>query len=117
MSRTFAAFALGFCRQHDLFARSFGIYKHGTPLVTATRLRSTFQAPEPPQSKGNAIYEDIVVGDIQSTSGLKRNSDNNAFFVVNGASRGIGLQFVKSLMDRTKVSHDCFELSFLVLHI
>jgi hypothetical protein len=67
---------------------------------------STFQAPVPPSSKGQAVYSDInlsVADDLSSRSSL-RNNDPEAVFVVNGASRGIGLQFVKSLINRTKVN-------------
>jgi hypothetical protein len=74
---------------------------------------SAFQAPEPPQSKGQAVYNDIDFNNIGSGSdsdkllssqSTLRNSDTDAVFVVSGASRGIGLQFVKSLIERTKVS-------------
>jgi NAD(P)-dependent dehydrogenase (short-subunit alcohol dehydrogenase family) len=45
---------------------------------------------------------------VQNNAGLNdsnafiRNNDADAVFVVNGASRGIGLQFVKSLLQRAK---------------
>ena len=57
----------------------------------------------PPQSKGGAVYQDI---DVSKSSLLNspRNLDPDAVFVVTGASRGIGLQFVKSLLLDTKVS-------------
>ena len=37
----------------------------------------------------------------KSASAIQRNSDPDAVFVVTGANRGIGLQFVKSLSERT----------------
>jgi hypothetical protein len=77
------------------------------PLVPYTiRHLSAFQAPEPPQSKGQAVYNDIDfnIGSESSSQSTLRNSDTDAVFVVSGASRGIGLQFVKSLIERTKVS-------------
>ena len=66
------------------------------------RLFSSFQPPVPPESKGEAVYKDI---DVNSVQPLPRNFDPDAVFVVSGASRGIGLQFVKSLLLDTKVSY------------
>ena len=68
-----------------------------------SRLFSTFQAPEPPQSKGFNIFDDIDVAGSDSTASQSsiRNSDPNAVFVVNGASRGIGFQFVQKLLNDT----------------
>lgn len=65
-----------------------------------SRLFSSFQPPVPPQSKGEAVYRDIDV--TSSPQDSPRNSDPDAVFVVTGASRGIGLQFVKSLLLDTK---------------
>ena len=68
-----------------------------------SRLFSTFQAPEPPQSKGFNIFDDIdVVSDSTSSQSSLRNSDPDAVFVINGASRGIGFQFVRKLLNDTK---------------
>ena len=67
---------------------------------------SSFEAPEPPKSQGQAVFPDIEF--IEPTSlgddnvAAVRNADTEAVFVVNGSSRGIGLQFVASLLDRTK---------------
>jgi hypothetical protein len=116
LRRTLAAFAVGFSRQHRVCQRSldfqmlpldFQILPLDKPSLRSpsTRFMSTFQAPEPPSSKGQAVYSDIkisVAEDLSSRSSL-RNNDPEAVFVINGASRGIGLQFVKSLIDRTKV--------------
>jgi len=65
---------------------------------------SSFQAPEPPSSKGNAIFPDIDFSRKESVLGASyiRNQDPNAVFVVNGASRGIGLGFVSALIERTR---------------
>lgn len=71
----------------------------------ATRLfaSSSFTPPEPPASKGMPVYPDIDLSmEVQRSESLKRNTDKDAVFVVNGASRGIGLQFVKSLVERTE---------------
>jgi hypothetical protein len=65
---------------------------------------SSFQPPIPPQSQGQAVYPDM---DLASSSkndvARQRNSDPAAVFVVTGASRGIGLQFVKTLLATTQV--------------
>lgn len=66
---------------------------------------SSFQPPEPPESKGNAIFLDVDIWshDKPITDAAKeRNSDPEAVFVVNGSSRGIGLQVVQSLLERTQ---------------
>ncbi|KAL7510693.1 hypothetical protein ACHAXN_007559 [Cyclotella atomus] len=77
----------------------------GCRILTRLSSSSSFQAPEPPQSHGQPVFPDVVV---QNNAGLNdsnafiRNNDADAVFVVNGASRGIGLQFVKSLLQRAK---------------
>lgn len=48
-----------------------------------------------------AVFPDIKFESNTDISS-KRNEDSDAIFVVNGSSRGIGLQFVISLLDRTK---------------
>jgi len=70
-------------------------------LVHKSRCSSTFQAPIPPTSKGQPVYTDIDTS-IKREDGGFRNKDPDAVFVVSGASRGIGLQFVKSLLQRTQ---------------
>lgn len=109
LRRTLTAFALGFSRQHRVCQKSldFQILPHDKPHLQSpsTRLMSSFQAPVPPSSRGEAVYSDIKISgadDLSSRSSL-RNNDPDAVFVISGASRGIGLQFVKSLIDRTKV--------------
>jgi NAD(P)-dependent dehydrogenase (short-subunit alcohol dehydrogenase family) len=110
--RTCAFFAVGLAR-HQQQVSSFSSHRvsssfFASPSSFATfRLSSTvFQAPEPPQSKGEAVYKDINLSSVdkndQTKESLARNSDPSAVFVVSGASRGIGLQFVKSLLQRTK---------------
>ena len=84
------------------------IYHHRPGNKRATRLLSTsstsFQPPKPPESKGDAIFPDVDIWSNKPPTEVaqERNSDPDAVFVVNGASRGIGLQMVKSLLDRTQ---------------
>lgn len=76
--------------------------------IMTTRLfsSSSFTPPEPPASKGMPVYPDIDLSSlglqVVDSDGARRNADSDAVFVVNGSSRGIGLQFVKSLVERTK---------------
>lgn len=101
LRRTCAVFVVGIARQqvrpfHLLPERSRSTWS----IQSSTSRFSTFQAPEPPQSKGPAVFNDIDLS-LGKDESLKRNSDPSAVFVVTGASRGIGLQFVKSLIERT----------------
>ena len=65
---------------------------------------SSFEAPEPPSSQGQAVFPDIKFDHSSEDDlpSIKRNNDPEAVYVINGSSRGIGLQFVKSLLERTK---------------
>ena len=91
-------------RQHQRGERR-GFHSYNTVRYLSTKSTSSnFQAPEPPQSKGEAVYSDIDITSSQaSESSTLRNNDENSVFVVSGASRGIGLEFVKALSKRTKV--------------
>jgi NAD(P)-dependent dehydrogenase (short-subunit alcohol dehydrogenase family) len=62
---------------------------------------STFAAPEPPASRGTNVFRDIDFT-VPDGPASQRRADPDAVFVVNGASRGIGLQFVRTLLDRTE---------------
>ena len=68
---------------------------------SSASIASSFEAPEPPKSHGQPVFPDIQF-DNTSNDSIDRNSDPNAVFVISGASRGIGLQFVKSLLERTQ---------------
>jgi hypothetical protein len=75
-----------------------------TQLLSTATL-STFQPPAPPGTKGTPIFPNIDFNVASSSpDSLLRNTDPDAVMVVTGANRGIGLQFVKCLMHRTKVS-------------
>ena len=87
-----------------------------------TRLNSSsssahFEAPEPPSFTGQPTYPNIDMhkfnlndnnnnnnDDIieRNNHSYKRNSDPNAIYVITGASRGIGLQMVKTLSKRVQ---------------
>jgi hypothetical protein len=76
---------------------------HGS--LSSCRFGSTFQPPNPPGTHGTPVFPNVDFSVArQSEHANRRNSDPRAVFVVTGANRGIGLQFVKSLLDRTQVS-------------
>lgn len=75
------------------------------PTFHSTRLfSSSFQPAPPPGTHGTPVFPDIdfSVADDPASEGWKRRNDPNAVFVVTGASRGIGLQFVKTLLDQSQ---------------
>lgn len=77
------------------------------PTLKSTRTFATneqFTPPIPPKFNGQAVFPDISLNGATSHDADKRNNDTDAVFVVTGASRGIGLQIVKDLTTRTKVS-------------
>ena len=74
---------------------------HSLTQLTAAATSGAFAAPLPPSSKGEAVFEDIDLT-AKSSEAIKRNADIDAVFCVTGSNRGIGLQFVKSLLQRTK---------------
>ena len=67
----------------------------------STSAVTNFTPPTPPSSKGQAVFDNLDLSQ-KSPAAIRRNSDPNAVFVVTGANRGIGIQFVKSLLDRTQ---------------
>lgn len=64
---------------------------------------SSFQPPPKNTYHGTPVYKDISIeNNAISTAAAARNNDTEAVFVVTGASRSMGLQFVKELLYRTK---------------
>ena len=67
---------------------------------------SEFSPAPPPGTHGTPVFDNVDFAVLQDDSILfestKRNADPEAVFVVTGASRGIGLQFVKSLLERCR---------------
>ena len=70
-----------------------------------TRLFATenFRPSSPPGTHGTPVFPDIDFSTVSEES-VKRNQDPHAVFVVTGANRGIGLQFVKALTTKTQAS-------------
>lgn len=75
--------------------------------LTTRLFASSFNPPDPPASQGDAVYPDIdfSYAGNEASQGHRRNHDEAAVFVINGASRGIGLQMAKSLVERTNVGY------------
>lgn len=102
VQRTCVALAIRSCR-------------YQSPYLNPTRLFSggieNFVPPPPPTSKGIPVFSDIDFEHSRSgeSEAIKRNADPGSVFVVTGSSRGIGLQFIKSLLVRTKVSQVCLD--------
>lgn len=120
LKRTFSAlaFSLPECtgayasaariRNQNLEISALSIGKKIPPLPRSekicNKLFSTFQPPEPPKSKGYNIFNDVdfSLSTCSSSQSSIRNSDPDAVFVINGASRGIGFQFVHTLLKGTE---------------
>ena len=63
---------------------------------------SDFIPSEPPPAfAGTPVFKDIEFSRGTSKEAQQRNADPKAVFVVTGASRGIGCQYVKALLERT----------------
>lgn len=72
--------------------------------LTTRLFSSSFQPTDPPGTSGTPMFPGIDFSVAAGSSdAIRRNSDLDSVFVVTGANRGIGFQFVKSLIDRTKV--------------
>lgn len=69
----------------------------------SARHYSTFEPPAKNDYRGTPVYEDIDIAAADvSSAAAARNGDDEAVFVVTGASRSMGLQFVTELLSRTK---------------
>ena len=64
---------------------------------------SSFNPPPNNTYHGTPVYKDISIeNNTPSTAATARNNDEESVFVITGASRSMGLQFVKELLHRTK---------------
>ena len=75
------------------------------PAATATRgLSSTarFEAPPNNAYHGVPVYSDIGLSSDLADASRIRNADADAVFIVTAASRSMGLEFTKQLLDRTE---------------
>jgi hypothetical protein len=80
------------------------LYSSNTTSDTS-RSPFPFSPSEPPGTNGTPVFPDVDFSiAAQSQDARRRNEDPHAVLVVTGANRGIGLQFVKSLLHRSKVS-------------
>ncbi len=111
LRRSYAAVAVPLCRHPfaSSFSPTYGPTVFVTPSVRSairTRLyatKSSFQPPEPPGTHDFPVFSDIETNTDQPSADTElRRNDPNSVFVVTGASRGIGLQFVKTLLETTK---------------
>ena len=82
--------------------------QHTIPVATSSFSTVSFNPPPKNEYNGTAVYENIDI----STSGKPTNSpssirkhDPDAVYVVTAASRSMGLQFVKSLLEPSR-SHE-----------
>jgi hypothetical protein len=112
MRRAFVAFAAQYNLSREV-THTLGLSISGTSTTSRlqTSLLSTtqsFQPAEPPGTQGVPIFPDV---DLSQPNLEPRCKDKASVVVVTGASRGIGLQFVKSLAERAEVS-----LNAMVFH-
>jgi len=83
-------------------------YKHfiNTNKITESYVKylssSSFNPPPLNKYNGTAVYDNIDISDTTDNIGVDRNTDAESVSVVTGASRGIGLQIVKSQLQHTK---------------
>ncbi|CAM9836561.1 unnamed protein product, partial [Heterosigma akashiwo] len=75
--------------------------KHATSFHLAARKTTRNSLSTLGIAPQNLGKEDVALNTDRQDA-KSRNSDENAVFVVSGASRGIGLQFVEELLTRTK---------------
>jgi hypothetical protein len=81
--------------------RSSRLFSTTTPPPTGTSIVD-FEPPEPPGTHGTPVFPDIDLSIVSATT-MTRHDDPDAVFVVTGASRGLGREFVRQLLARTKV--------------
>jgi dTDP-4-amino-4,6-dideoxygalactose transaminase len=67
--------------------------------------KTTFTPAAVVKTKGTPMFKDVdfAIAKDPLAECVVRNADPKAVFVVTGAGRGLGLEFVKQLVHRTKV--------------
>jgi hypothetical protein len=75
------------------------------PTARKMSTSEEFLPGAPPGTNGTPVFKDIDFATANNPVGESavRNADPKAVFVVTGANRGLGLEFVKQLVHRTKV--------------
>jgi hypothetical protein len=75
------------------------------PTARSMSTSGEFVPGAPPGTSGTPVFKDIDFATARNPLGESavRNADPKAVFVVTGANRGLGLEFVKQLIHRTKV--------------
>eukprot|EP00984_Skeletonema_dohrnii_P000529 scaffold171_cov149-Skeletonema_dohrnii-CCMP3373.AAC.1 len=96
------------CNQNKKLLRTACVSSAPLPSSNITQSsRSSFSTSyQPPPNNtyhGTPVYNHIDIGTKKITdAAAARNNDTDAVFVVTGASRSMGLEFVKQLLTRTK---------------
>ena len=99
-----AARAAKVCKQHISRTACFAPLSSNIYDKSSRRSLSTsFQPPPSNTYHGTPVYNNIDIGTKKiADAAAARNNDKDAVFVVTGASRSMGLEFVKQLLVRTK---------------
>ena len=82
--------------------------QHAIPVATSSFSTASFSPPPKNEYNGTAVYDNIDIsntGEPTNSPSSIRKHDPNAVYVVTGASRGMGLQFVKTLLEPSR-SHE-----------
>ena len=80
-------------------------FPSATAPQTSSSSTPSFQPPKPLQSHGHPVFPKVPIRNHASTNDTVGNLQNNspdAVFVVNGSSRGIGLQLILTLAQCTR---------------
>ena len=83
----------------------YRLFTSTSTLLSSSPAASSFEPPPPNTYHGTPVYENINISsannDVAKSTSKERNSDPESVFVISGASRGMGLQYCKSLLHRT----------------